>query len=70
MSEVMRHRSSYLEETDYDQPSQILTVTFTDGSRWQYSDVPRGIYTQMITSASIGKAFRALIRDTYEAEEV
>lgn len=70
MPEVMRHRSSYIESTTYDQPSETLDVTFVDGSQWRYSGVPRGIYTSFITSPSRGRAFRALIRDSFEAEEV
>ena len=64
----MRHRSSYVDETEYDHDDNSLIVTFSDGSRWQYFDVPRGVYTQLITSTSIGKAFRALILDSYEYE--
>lgn len=70
MSEVMRHNSSYIAETDYDQQAQTLDVTFTDGSTWRYADVPRGIYTQFITSSSRGRAFHSLIRDSFEAEEM
>jgi hypothetical protein len=70
MAEVMRHRSSHIAETVYDQPSETLDVTFTDGSQWRYQGVPRGIYTQFITSASRGRAFNALIRDGYEGEEI
>lgn len=70
MAEVMHHRSSYIDETEYDHDTNALTVTFSDGSTWRYYDVPRGLYTQMITSPSVGRAFRALIRDSFEAEEV
>ena len=70
MSEVIRHNSSYISETDYDPQTQTLDVTFTDGSQFRYTDVPRGIYTQMITSASVGREFRALIRDRYDFEEI
>lgn len=71
MAEVIRHRrSSYIAETEYDQPNESLTVEFTDGSRWNYQGVPRGIYTQLITSASIGRAFHALIRDSYDGEQI
>lgn len=64
----MRHRSSYIEETTYDQQTGDLDVTFNDGSQWRYSSVPRGIYTSFITSPSKGRAFRALIRDSYDAQ--
>lgn len=71
MAEIIRHtRSSYIAETTYDQDEQTLEVTFTDGARWRYLNVPRGIYTQFITSPSRGSAFHALIRDVYDAEPV
>jgi hypothetical protein len=70
MAEVMRHRSSYIAETTYDQPNETLDVTFTDGSQWRYSGVPRGIYTQFITSPSRGSAFYRLIRDSFDGEEM
>lgn len=70
MAEVIRHSSSYINETTYDQPSETLDVTFADGSTWRYSGVPRGVYTQFITSPSRGRAFHALIRNSYDAEEV
>lgn len=71
MPEVMRHNSSsYIAQTSYDQDAQELTVEFSDGSEWRYSDVPRGIYTSFITSASKGRAFRQLIRDSFEGEAV
>ncbi len=63
MSEVMRHRSSYIAETDYDRYTDVLEVEFTDGVRFRYEGVPRGIYTQLITSASVGSAFHRLIRN-------
>ena len=70
MPEVMRHRSSYIAETSYDQVAQELTVTFTDGAQWVYHGVPRGTYTTFITSPSKGRAFAALIRDGFEADPV
>jgi hypothetical protein len=70
VAEVMRHNSSYLDETEYDAQSETLDVTFTDGRQYRYSGVPRGIYTQFITSPSKGSAFHRLIRDRYDAEEL
>lgn len=69
MAEVIEHtRSSFIFQTVYDQQAQQLDVMFRDGAQWRYFDVPRGIYTQMITSPSVGKAFHQLIKDRYEGE--
>jgi hypothetical protein len=70
MAEVMRHNSSHIDETSYDQDAQTLDVTFTDGTTWRYSDVTRGRYTQFITAPSRGRAFNALIRDSFDGEEI
>lgn len=70
MSEVMRHRSSYIDVTEYDHSTGDLTVTFSDGRSYLYSGVPRGIYTQVITAPSVGRAFRQYIRERFDGEEV
>lgn len=70
MAEVMTHRSSYVAQTSYDRYDNSLEVEFTDGTRYRYEGVPLGIYHSLITSSSIGKAFRALIYDSYDGEEV
>lgn len=66
----MRHRSSYIAETNYDAETLNLDVTFNDGSQWRYAGVPAGTYTELVNAPSIGRAFHALIRDSYEAEEL
>jgi hypothetical protein len=70
MPEVMSHRSSHIATSEYDQDSQDLTITFTDGRSYVYHSVPRGRYTQFISSPSTGQAFNALIRDSFDYEEV
>lgn len=70
MPEVMRHHSSHIAETSYDQDNEALTVTFSDGRQYVYQGVPRGRYTSFITAPSKGRAFNALIRDGYPYEEV
>lgn len=66
----MRHRSSHIEETVYDHQTQEFQVTFTDGRTYRYEGVPRGTYTELITSPSTGRAFNALIRNGFDGEEV
>ena len=68
--EVLRHRSTYIAETEYDFDTGALTVTFSDGATWQYDDVPQLVYTQLVRAPSVGRAFRTLIRDSYEGEQV
>lgn len=70
MAEVMTHRSSYIASTTYDRYDNSLEVEFSDGVRYRYEGVPLGIYHQLVTSSSIGSAFRRLIYDSYDGEEV
>ena len=80
MAEVIRHASSNIAETTYyhnpetdplrgEMPEGTLLVEFNNGRVYRYDDVPRGTYTQFITSGSRGRAFRSLI-EPYGGEEV
>lgn len=74
MAEVINQRSSFISSTTYypiaegDREAGDLVVDFNDGTSFVYHDVPRGIYTQFITAPSRGKAFHALIRDSFDWE--
>lgn len=68
--EVMRHRSSFIAETDYDRTNGTLLITFTDGKTFKYDDVAQGSYISLTTSSSIGKAFHSVIKNRYDGEEV
>lgn len=70
MAETLRHRSSYIDETTYDADLEALYVTFSDGSEWRYNGVPKDTYQRFVSAPSRGSAFHALIRNSYEAEEV
>jgi hypothetical protein len=49
----------------YDPASSTLEVEFTNGSIYQYFDVPQSIYDELMASPSIGKAINAFIRQNY-----
>jgi len=66
----MSHRSSFIAQTSYEHDDGTLVIEFTDGKTFQYDDVPRGIYTALITSRSVGKAWHALIKNRFVGEEV
>jgi hypothetical protein len=53
----------------HDPFQSILEIEFTSGEVWQYFDVPHDAYQEMFTF-SIGKYFKAFIRDKYEAKRV
>ena len=70
MAEVMSHRSSYILRTSFDRYEGVLDVQFVDGSEYRYAGVPLGTYHSLITAPSIGRAFRQLIYDRFEGEEI
>jgi hypothetical protein len=70
VAETVRHRSSYIDSTTYDADLSVLYVTFSDGSEWRYNDVPVETYRRFLNAPSRGSAFHALIRNSYEGEEV
>ncbi|AMR32038.1 molecular chaperone DnaJ [Mucilaginibacter sp. PAMC 26640] len=50
---------------DFEFKSQTLTVTFTDGSQYEYFDVPRAVYVKMVNADSPGRFARRHIFNNY-----
>lgn len=44
--------------TDYEFKSQVLTVNFSDGSAYEYFDVPRAVYVKLVNADSPGRFAR------------
>ena len=49
----------------YDDSTQVLTVEFNSGTRYDYYDVPNHIYERMKTAESIGKYLNSEIKGHY-----
>lgn len=49
----------------YDDSTQVLTVEFNSGTRYDYYDVPNHIYEGMKTAESIGKYLNSEIKGQY-----
>jgi hypothetical protein len=66
MSEVKSINSSNLEEASYDSDNRQMVVSFKNGMKWRYFDVPAEIwagFTQTVSDGgSVGKYFHANIR--------
>jgi hypothetical protein len=58
--------SSTLSSVGYDAKSQTLEIEFHGGSVYQYSGVPRFVFSALIAQESLGAYFNAQIRDVYE----
>jgi len=57
--------SSNIAEIGYDEVSATLEVMFSDGRVYQYFDVPKGTYEQLMCASSVGQFFNTQIRGIY-----
>lgn len=62
--------SSNLDAAEYDSESEDLTITFQDGRRYLYRNVPLRTFRQLQQAISAGKFFHQRIRSVYASEEV
>jgi hypothetical protein len=49
----------------YDPVTLTLELEFTNGSIYQYFDVPQSIHDEIMSSSSVGKVVNALIKQNY-----
>lgn len=66
MSEwILTPQSSNVARFRYDAASQVLTVEFNSGGRYNYYDVPEYIFEGMKTADSTGRYLNAEIKGHY-----
>jgi KTSC domain len=58
-------RSRSLTSAGYDERSRTLEVEFTNGSIYQYLDVPVGVYHELLAAESLGRYLNEHIRNRY-----
>jgi hypothetical protein len=63
-------KSSNLKTAVYETGSKTLTVTFNNGSIYEYYEVPWTIFTKLRMSESQGKFFNTNISRTYKYKKV
>ncbi len=51
--------------TDFEYKSQILKINFSDGSTYEYFDVPKAVYVKLINADSPGRFARRHIFNAY-----
>lgn len=69
----MKHtpvKSSNITSVRYDENKQLLEVTFTSGSTYQYSDVPIEKHKALMAADSHGKHFLANIKGQHAFKKV
>lgn len=55
--------SSNIVSIGYDKTRKLLEIEFKGGSIYQYSDVPLGVYEELMAAGSRGKYFAAHIKN-------
>lgn len=63
-------KSSMFDTLNYDAANMILTITFTMGTKYQYSDVPPQVFSELLNAESQGKYFTANIKNKYKTVKV
>lgn len=59
--------SSHIAAVVYDIESLDLSVTFLNGSTYTYSNVPAGLFGELVSARSIGSFFSGNIRDRFSS---
>lgn len=60
--------SSFIKEIGWE--AETLEIEFSNGSIYQYHDVPEETYNQLMEAPSIGKEFHQSIRNNFRTEQV
>jgi len=63
-------QSSALKSVGYDGGREVLVITFVNGTTYEYSDVPRHVYQELMRAPSKGTHFNANIRDQYSYRRI
>jgi hypothetical protein len=63
-------QSSNLRSVGYDELQKILEIEFNSGGIYQYSNVPREIYSNLINASSKGKFFAHSIKDRFPTRRI
>jgi len=57
--------SSQFKKVKYDSESKILIITFNNDKRYEYKDVPKTAFDNLMSAESAGKYFIARIKNTF-----
>jgi len=57
--------SSMIQAVGYDEDAKTLQVVFNSGKSYQYQEVPKTVYQELLQAASKGSYMRQAIIDCY-----
>lgn len=63
-------QSSNVAEVGYDPTTMTMEVAFTNGTIYQYFDIPEALFQEMLHSESIGKFLNSQIKNSYRYAKV
>ena len=62
MKTIKQVNSSQLQEVEYDSETSKLIVTFNNGSKYSYDDVPEKVFVELVSADPIGNYFNRKIK--------
>jgi len=64
--------STHIADISYNEDENLLIVTWKNGRRYEYTNVPKGVYEEFLNSSSRGEFFNKVIRTNkdYEFQEI
>lgn len=65
--EVKVEHSSQVDAISYNSLTEVLVITFKNGKKYVYEEVPAEKVSEMIASDSVGKYLNAHIKPNYKA---
>jgi hypothetical protein len=70
MNWIATPKSSNIDGFDYNKTTQVLTVEFKNGGRYNYYDVPEIVFDRMKAASSKGQFLAQNIKNTYRYARV
>lgn len=68
---IMVHvSSSNVDSIGYDDHTSTLFVQFIDGSKYAYSNVPKYVYEDLLSSSSVGSYLHVYVKNQYSHEKI
>jgi hypothetical protein len=62
--------SSFLSRADYNQLDKSLTVSFKNGSKFSYQDVPQSVYEELSVAEKPSGYFNSKIKDGFNFRKI
>jgi hypothetical protein len=66
----MKVNSSNIENVEYDEKSETMSVTFNNNSTYQLHNVPKSVYERLINAGSVGSYYASNIKGRYSTSKV